>query len=451
MAKTYSSATPRTDKAQGGAQGGARPRLHYAWVVVAVTFLTSVITAGTLGTAGILLLPLQQEFHWRAADVSSAFGVRLALFGLLGPFSAAMMNRFGVRRMVTIALGVILAGLIGTLFMRAAWQLFLFWGVLTGVGVGLTAMVLSATVATRWFVQRRGLVTGLLSASNATGQLIFLPTLAYVTQAYGWRMTIAIACAGTTVAAIGVTLFMRNHPADVGLSAYGDTAPPAPAQPVTHPPLMSLFTTPLAVLKEAATVPTFWVLFFTFFICGASTSGLIQTHFVPLCGDFGIVPVAAAGVLAMMGVFDLFGTIGSGWLSDRFDNRWLLFWYYGLRGLSLVYLPFTTFNLWGLSLFAVFYGLDWIATVPPTLRLTIDRFGRDRANIVFGWIFAGHQLGAASVAYGAGLTRTLAGSYLPAFFTSGLLCLVAALLIITVRKSRFPDAPAGAPGLGTTA
>lgn len=425
------SATRRTDKAQGR----ARPRLHYAWVVVAVTFLTSVITAGTLGTAGILLLPLQQEFHWLAADVSSAFGVRLALFGLLGPFSAAMMNRFGVRRMVTIALGVILAGLIGTLFMRAAWQLFLFWGVLTGVGVGLTATVLSATVATRWFVQRRGLVTGLLSASNATGQLIFLPILAYATQAYGWRMTIAIACAGTTVAAIGVTLFMRNRPADVGLSAYGDTAPPAPAQPVAHPPLMSLVTTPLAVLKEAATVPTFWVLFFTFFICGASTNGLIQTHFVPLCGDFGIVPVVAAGVLAMMGVFDLFGTIGSGWLSDRFDNRWLLFWYYGLRGLSLIYLPFTTFNLWGLSLFAVFYGLDWIATVPPTLRLTIDRFGRDRANIVFGWIFAGHQLGAASVAYGAGLTRTLSGSYLPAFFTSGLLCLVAALLIITVRKS----------------
>src|SRR4029077_4305542 len=144
--------------------------------------------------------------------------------------------------------------------------------------------------------------------------------------------------------------------------------------------------------------------FFTFFICGASTNGLIQTHFVALCGDFGIVPVGAASVLALMGAFDFLGTIGSGWLSDRFDNRWLLFWYYGLRGLSLLYLPFTGFSVYGLSLFAMFYGLDWIATVPPTVRLTAQRFGPERANLVFGWIFAGHQLGAASAAFGAGLS-----------------------------------------------
>ena len=411
-------------------------RVHYAWIIVAVTFITSVITAGTLGTAWILLVPLEQEFGWKASDVSSAFGMRLALFGLLGPFAAAMMNRFGVRRMVTIALLIILSGLVGSLFITTVWQLFIFWGLLTGIGTGLTALVLSATVATRWFVQRRGLVTGLLSASPATGQLIFLPSLAKITQSYGWRATILIACGGIVAAIVVVLLFMRNNPADVGLAPYGETDPQADKPPMQLPaPLWSLLSIPLTILKEAATVPVFWILFLTFFICGASTNGLVQTHFVPLCGDFGIAPVEAAGILAMMGIFDIFGTIGSGWLSDRFDSRWLLFWYYGLRALSLLYLPFTTFSLFGLSFFAIFYGLDWLATVPPTLRLTIERFGRAKANVVFGWVFAGHQLGAAAVAYGAGVARTEAGSYLPAFFASGLLCVIAALLIISVHKA----------------
>jgi sugar phosphate permease len=416
-------------------------RTHYAWVIVAVTFVTSVIIAGTLSTAGILLIPLQKEFGWRASDISSAFGVRLALFGLLGPFAAAMMNRFGVRRMVSIALLIILVGLASSVFMKTVWQLFLFWGVLTGIGTGLTAMVLSATVATRWFRQRRGLVTGLLSASNATGQLIFLPALAAITRSYGWRATLIVACVGTAAAALLVLFFMRDRPSDIGLAPYGTTdpkveEPPAPA----HDSLWSLLLVPITVLKEASTVPMFWVLFLTFFVCGASTNGLIQTHFVPMCGDFGILPVEAAGILAVMGVFDLFGTVGSGWLSDRFDNRWLLFWYYSLRGLSLIYLPFTHFNLYALSIFAVFYGLDWIATVPPTLRLAIQRFGRARANVVFGWIFAGHQIGAATAAYGAGLTRTVVGSYLPAFFSSGLLCLIAAFLIISVHANRTLEA-----------
>lgn len=423
-----------------------KSQVHYAWIVAAVTFATTVITAGTLSISGVLLVPLQQEFGWDTSQVSSAFGIRLALFGLLAPFSATLLNRFGIRRMVTIALLVILAGLIGTFFTTTVWQFFVFWGLLTGIGTGLTALVLSATVATRWFVARRGLVTGLLSASNATGQLIFLPLLAAVTQSEGWRTTIVVACAATAVAVMLVLLFMRDHPRDVGLTAYGETEPQPEAPPAAPPDtsIWSLFSTPVSVLREAAKVPVFWVLFFTFFICGASTNGLIQTHFVPLCGDFGVVPVEAASMLALMGLFDLVGTIGSGWLSDRFDNRWLLFWYYGLRGLSLLYLPFSSFTFYGLSLFAVFYGLDWLATVPPTLRLIIQKFGRARANVVFGWVFAGHQLGAAAAAYEAGLTRTLLGSYLPAFMWSGALCIVAAVLIIIIRKQPQPQ-PAAQP------
>lgn len=412
------------------------PRFHYAWVILAASFVTAVITSGTLGISGVLLVPLQTEFGWQSSDISSAFGVRLALFGLLGPFAATLMNRFGVRRMVTIALFIILTGLAGSIFVRAAWQFFIFWGLLTGIGTGLTAMAFNATVATRWFVKRRGLVTGILSASNATGQLIFLPALARVTETHGWRTTVVIACIAVLVAVAVILLFMKNYPSDVGSAAYGETEPQPQSQnaAAASTSLSSLLATPFLVLKEAAQAPIFWVLFGTFFICGASTNGLIQTHFVSLCGDFGIAPVEAASVLAMMGAFDLVGTTGSGWLSDRFDNRWLLFWYYGLRGLALLYLPFTDFNLYGLSLFAVFYGLDWIATVPPTLRLTIERFGRAKANVVFGWIFAGHQLGAASAAFGAGLSRTLLGSYLPAFFISGAICVIAAALVITIQK-----------------
>jgi sugar phosphate permease len=410
--------------------------LHYAWIIVAAAFVTAVIIAGTLGISGVLLVPLQKEFGWQSSDISSAFAVRLALFGLLGPFAATLMNRFGVRRMVTIALLIILSGLVGALFVKTAWQFFVFWGLFTGLGTGLTAMAFNATVATRWFVKRRGLVTGILSASNATGQLIFLPALARVTEIHGWRTTVIIACAAILVAAFVILLFMKDYPSDVGLAAYGETGPQKDKFNAAKLPtsVWSLLATPFSVLKEAAQAPIFWILLVTFYICGASTNGLIQTHFVSLCGDYGIVPVEAASVLAMMGAFDLVGTTGSGWLSDRFDNRWLLFWYYGLRGLALLYLPFTTFDIYGLSLFAVFYGLDWIATVPPTLRLTIEHFGRAKANVVFGWIFAGHQLGAASAAFGAGLSRTFLGSYLPAFFVSGAICVIAAALVITIQK-----------------
>jgi sugar phosphate permease len=277
-------------------------------------------------------------------------------------------------------------------------------------------------------------VVGVLSASTATGQLVFLPMLAALTEALGWRHALGLVCLLLGVAALAVLALMRDRPADVGLPAYGDDRiEPAPA---VAGGLGTLLLTPLVVLRDVSRSRVFWVLFATFFICGASTNGLIQTHFIALCGDYGMVPVAAAGVLAMMGIFDFFGTIGSGWLSDRYDNRWLLFWYYGLRGLSLAFLPFTDFTIYGLSLFAVFYGLDWIATVPPTVKLVAQNFGRERANIVFGWVFAGHQLGAASIAWGAGLTRTEFDTYLPAFFAAGILCLVAAGLALTLARPR---------------
>src|SRR4051812_24658914 len=416
--------------------------IHYGWVVAAVTFLTMLVTAGAVGAPGVLILPLQREFGWGTAEISAALGIRLALFGLMAPFSAALMNRFGPRRVTLSALTIVAAGLVLSLAMTKVWQLIVLWGFVIGFGTGLTALVLGATVATRWFAARRGVVVGLLTASSATGQLVFLPLLANLTETVGWRTAMGLMVVLLGAAALAVAALMRDRPSDLGLAPYGDTSEAGAVAPGPAP--KAIVGAAFEALAVAARTPVFWVLFATFFICGASTNGLIQTHFIPLCADFGLPAVGAASVLAAMGVFDFVGTVLSGWLSDRYDNRILLFWYYGLRGLSLLYLPFTEFTFYGLSLFAMFYGLDWIATVPPTVKLTAERFGRERANLVFGWIFAGHQLGAASAAFGAGLIRTLWSTYLPAFFVSGLLCLIAALLVLTLAKpggARKPSPP----------
>jgi len=421
----------------------ARRNIHYGWVIVGATLLTTVITAAAMSTPGVLIVPLEHEFGWSDAQISSALAIRLMLFGLFGPFAAAFMNRYGVRAVMVSAVILISAGFLASLAMTQVWQLVLLWGIVVGVGTGLTAMVLAVTVATRWFNHRRGLVMGIFAASNATGQLVFLPLIASLSTRYGWRMSLVFVCCMLAVAGVVALVLMRDRPSDVGLPLYGDkaVAPPPPA----GVGLVSLLMSPLVVLKDVARVPIFWILFGTFFICGSSTNGLIQTHFIALCHDYGLAATLAASVLAMMGIFDFVGTIGSGWLSDRVDPRWLLFWYYGLRGLSLLYLPFTDFSFYGLSLFGMFYGLDWVATVPPTVKLTADRFGRERAGIVFGWVFAGHQIGAASAAFGAGLVRTEYSTYLPAFFVAGALCIVAALAVITVRKSSGAMVGAAAP------
>ncbi|MCX8282304.1 MFS transporter [Phyllobacterium sp. 0TCS1.6C] len=415
----------------------AKRNVHYGWVVVAVTFLTMLVTAAAVGAPGVLIVPLEKEFGWETRDIAIAFSIRLLLFGLMGPFAAAFMNYFGVRRVVCVALALIVGGLFASLAMTEIWQLIMLWGVVVGFGTGLTAMVLGATVAARWFTERRGLVLGMLTASSATGQLAFMPLMASLSETYGWRTAVMLICALLTVAVIAVFFLMRDRPADVGLPAYGEKDI-VPAPKVTGG-LLTLVTMPLLALKEASGSSTFWVLFATFFVCGASTNGLVGTHFVALCGDYGLAAVGAASVLAMMGFFDFFGTIGSGWLSDRVDNRWLLFWYYGLRGLSLLYLPYSDFSFYGLSLFAMFYGLDWIATVPPTVKLATDRFGREKAGLIFGWVFAGHQLGAASAAYGGGFSRTEYQTYMPAFMVAGILCLIAALLVLTISKHAKKD------------
>jgi MFS family permease len=412
--------------------------VHYGWVVAGVAFLTSLTTAGAVGLPGAFILPLSKEFGWDAAQISGALAIRFALFGLMAPFAAALIGRYGMRRMMLLALALVSISFLGALAMTELWHFVALWGVVIGVGTGLTALVLGATLANRWFVERRGLVLGMMAAATATGQLVFLPLAAMLIESHGWRAALIPSIVAFGLVALLVALFMRERPADLGLPAYGATQI-EPAPTLTGSPAAAAARA-FGILGEASHSPTFWILFATFFVCGLSTNGLVQTHFIPLCADYGIGPVQAASTLAIMGLFDVVGTVGSGWLSDRYDNRWLLFWYYGLRGLSLLWLPFSGFSVFGLSIFAVFYGLDWIATVPPTARLSGASFGPEKAPIVFGWIFAGHQIGAAIAAFGGGASRTAFLSYLPAFALAGAACLIAAGLIVLMRDIRKPQA-----------
>jgi sugar phosphate permease len=410
-----------------------RGKLHYAWVIAAITFLTLLVAAGLRSTPGVLIVPLEVEFGWSRATISFAVGLNIFLYGLIGPFAAAVMDRFGLRRTMLAALACIAAGVALTPLMARPWQLVLLWGVVVGIGSGSAALVLGATVVARWFATRRGLVMGLLTASSATGQLIFLPVLASLAESYGWR-SVSLTVAGVAIALFPiVALLMRDRPEDIGLKRYGAAADENLVLAARGNPIGRA----LAALRDGLRSRDFWLLAGSFFICGASTNGLIGTHLIPACLDHGIPPVAGASLLAAMGVFDLVGTTLSGWLSDRWSNRGLLAWYYGLRGLSLIYLPFAfDVSFYGLSLFAVFYGLDWIATVPPTVRLAAQTFGSEQGPIMFGWIAAAHQLGAALAAFVAGALRVELGSYLQAFMLSGLLCLVAALMVLFIGRRR---------------
>ena len=417
-------------------------KLHYAWVVAAVTFLTLLAAAGVRATPGVLIVPLETEFGWSRATISFAVGVNILLYGLIGPFAAAVMDRFGLRRTMLAALALIATGVALTPLMTQPWQLVLLWGVIVGTGSGTTALVLGATVAARWFAVRRGLVMGVLTASTATGQLVFLPFLASLAVNHGWR-SVSWVVATVAVAMIPVVaLLMCDRPADIGLAPYGAEPGAMPSAGAHGNPAV----TALLALRDGMRSRDFWLLAGSFFICGASTNGLIGTHLIPACIDHGIPEVTGATLLAAMGIFDFIGTTLSGWLSDRWSNRGLLAWYYALRGLSLVYLPFAfDVSFYGLPLFAVFYGLDWIATVPPTVRLTAQIFGAARGPIMFGWIAAAHQLGAAMAAFGAGALRTALGTYLEAFMFAGLLCLGAALMVLFIGRSgqeRLAPAPA---------
>ncbi|MFB9880163.1 MFS transporter [Planobispora siamensis] len=457
---------------------GARPRLHWAWTVAAVTFVALVGAAGFRATPGALIEPLQREFGWSKGTISLAVSVNLLLFGLTAPFAAALMDRFGIRKVIACALSLVALGSGLTVFMTTSWQLVLLWGVLVGLGTGSMALALVATVTGRWFVRHRGLVTGVLTAGGATGQLVFLPLVAALSEAHGWRAA-SLVTAGAALAVVPpVLLLLRERPADVGLTPYGAAEPepvPAPgpeARPGAGPapgaaagagPARSVEAGPgqsaaqasgpavgparraIGALRDAAGTRTFWFLAAGFAICGATTNGLVGTHFIPAAHDHGMPVTTAAGLLALVGIFDIAGTVFSGWLTDRVDSRILLAVYYALRGASLLVLPqlFAESAHPSMLVFIIFYGLDWVATVPPTVALCREHFG-EAGPVVFGWVFASHQIGAALAATAAGLTRDHFGDYAPAWYVAGALSIVAAVVSMQIRRRARPEE--GRPG-----
>jgi MFS family permease len=411
-------------------------RLNWAWVVAAVSFIAILGAAGFRSVPGVMMQPLHHEFGWSHGTVGLAMSVNMTLFGLTAPFAAALMDRFGVRPVLAGALALIAAGSALSVTMSASWQLVVLWGVLVGSGTGAISMGFVATIATRWFEARRGLVTGVLTAASATGQLIFLPVVAAVTVNHGWRVASLVVAAAALAVIPLVLIFIRNWPQDRGILPYGARAD-SPA--VTVSPPGSTFGAAFGGLLLGARVPAFWLLAGSFAICGMTTNGLIGTHFIPAANDHGMPTTVAAGLLATVGVLDVAGTVLSGWLTDRVDPRVLLVVYYTGRGLSLALLPalLSPHAAPGTWVFIIFYGLDWVATVPPTMVLCREYFGA-QTPIVFGWIFSAHQIGAAVAAAGAGWLRDIRGTYDLAFHLAAGLCGIAALLCLRVRRAPAP-------------
>jgi predicted MFS family arabinose efflux permease len=413
------------------------PRIHRSWWVALVCFVALVGAAGFRATPSVFIDPLHQEFGWSHSTISFAVGLNVLLYGLTAPFASALMERYGIRQVVTAALLLISMGSGLTVFMRAEWQLVLCWGLMVGIGSGSMALAFAATVANRWFVARRGLVSGILTAGGATGQLVFLPLVALLVEGPGWRTASLVVCGAALAVVPLVVWLLRDRPEDVGLRPYGAGADYATPEADATGALRRT----LSVLRDAARTRVFWLLAVTFAICGASSNGLMSTHFVPAAHDHGMAVPVAASLLAMIGVLDLIGTVCSGWLTDRFDARRLLALYYGLRGLSLLVLPmlFASGVQPPMLFFIVFYGLDWVATVPPTMALCREHFGTDGA-VVFGWVLASHQVGASLVAYLAGLVRDATGTYDLAWTGTGVLCAMAALMALVVQRPTRPAA-----------
>jgi sugar phosphate permease len=393
-------------------------------------------TAGFRSAPSVLIVPLEKAFGWSRSDISLAIAINVLLFGLVSPFAAALMEKFGIRKVVMSALTTVSFGAFLTIFIQAPWQLIATWGVIVGTGTGSMALVFAATVANRWFVAKRGLVTGLLTAATATGQLIFLPGLAYLADTYSWKSVSITVSSFALLVVPFVYFFLREKPADLGLLPYGapdSWQPPAPSD-------LSAGALAIDTLRQSAKKKDFWYLFGSFYVCGLSTSGLIGTHFIPAAHDHGMPTTLAASLLALIGIFDVIGTLFSGWLTDRYDPRKLLFFYYGLRGLSLFLLPSILFSSIEAStlVFVIFYGLDWVATVPPTIMLCRSVLGPQRASIVYGWVFAAHQIGGATAAFGAAVLRVKLGDYAAAFYISGLMCIVTAYFVLQIAKN-VPD------------
>ena len=405
-------------------------KIHYGWVMAGLVFLMTIMASAVSSTPQLIILPITEEYNWQISDITNAIGLMFFTLACLAPFSGALILNLGVTPVVLIALGLNIIGLGLSIISFEKWHFLITIGLFLGAASGIIGLGLTATVASRWFIKRRGLVVGFLTAAFAAGQLLFVPLMAWITTVVDWRFALLIPIMGSLISSILFLFFGKNWPSDLNLTPFGSLTIEKPPEKASQNAVLVSFQ----VLKSATTQPAFWILSATFFICGLSSTGIVGQHFIPFCADNNVGIVAASSYLAIMGIFNFIGTIGSGWLSDRFDNYKLLMWFYGLRALSLIYLPFSGFEFFTLLLWAMFFGLDFIATVPPTVKLTSKYFGTINGPVLFGWIFAAHQMGSAIAASSAGWSRDTILTYMPSFVVAGLLSLLADFLIIIFKK-----------------
>nr|WP_106781284.1 MFS transporter [Lysinibacillus timonensis] len=408
-------------------------RIHYSWIILVIAFFSNIVAGIVISSSGVFLDPFEQAFGWDRSVISLAFGITLFLYGLSGPFMAALLDVIGLKKMMTVSMATLVIGTMLTFMMNEPWQLVIIWGFVFGLGSSVFLSVLSPYIANHWFEKKRGLVVGILTSSTATGQLILLPILAMIIENSSWHYAIALIMTLTFIMFIVIVIFMKNSPKEIGILPYGLEKE---LEEVVETKKINPITLAFSGLLEAVKVKEFWLLAGSFFICGLSTNGLVGTHFISYCIGFGIPLVTAASLLSFMGVFNLVGTMFSGWLSDRYDNRWLLFWYYSLRGASLILLPFALNqgSYIMLIIFTIFYGLDWVATVPPTISISRQVFGVQKSGVIYGWIFASHQIGAATAAFGGGLVYQYFNTYTWAFFLAGIFCVMGSLFVIMIKK-----------------
>jgi sugar phosphate permease len=409
-------------------------RLHYAWIVLIVTFLALLTSAGIRTAPSIILKPLEFEFGWTRSETSFAVAISLFIFGFGAPLGGMLIDRFGPRRLMIGGLALVSVAMLLMAGMSQLWQFHLYWGVALGIGTGGIAGTLGATIAARWFNQRRGMVLGVFGAAAAAGQFVFVPLLIRVGSDSGWRAVIMV-LAGSALAALVLTvIFMRNRPEDAKTTAFG-TASAASA-------IADARSTPL---REAIRTRDFWLLAGSFFICGYTTNGMIGTHLLPHALEHGFVETEMAGALAAMGAMNIIGSLISGALSEKFDNRKLLAAYYGFRGLSLVALPFIL-EIQGMFLFTIIYGFDWVATVPPTVNLTAERFGRRSLGSIYGWIYCSHMVGAGIASFAGGFFRDMLGDYHLIFISAAVMGIMASTLAMSLSRKALPIPALAAAG-----
>ena len=411
--------------------------MHPAWIAALVTFLTLVATSGFRAAPSVLIMPLQMSFGWSRSSISSAISINVLVYGLTAPFAAALMERFGIRRVVMIALTIVGTGAWCTQYINQPWQLVLLWGFIVGGGTGSMALVFAASIANRWFIKRRGLVVGILTASSAAGNLIFLPGLSRLVAHFGWKSVSVTVALGAFIMVPTIFLFLKESPLQAGVKPFG-----APDD-YEYPEQIKRNAGKEAIdtLRRASRIRDFWLLCGSFFVCGLSTSGLIGTHFIPAAMDHGMAMNTAASLLALVGIFDVIGTLASGWLTDRVDPVKLLFFYYFLRGLSLFLLPSILFGSVHPStlVFVIFYGLDWVATVPPTVILCRRILGPAHGTVIYGWVFASHQIGGSIAALGGAMIHDKLGNYAAAFYTAAVLCLIASYAVLKLTPKELSE------------